>query len=839
MRPRFQFSFCRFLAASTTVFVIVTQAQLHAASDSWNVDAAGNWNATGSWLSGTQVPGSTTLDNTDVATFGFTLTADRIVTVDSPRFIGGISFGNTSAFKSTLSGGALNLNNGGVVQTLSGNGNHTDTISSPIKISGVSAAAAAFTANATSATSLLSIGAVTGSATASNTTTLTLNGTNTGANVVSGIIGNGAGGGTLGIAKSDTGSWILSGLNTYTGSTTVTNGTLVSNNLRGLGATTSLLQLNGGTVDLAFGTANDSPLNNTTVGGNATILSNRLAAGAGFSHTMGTLAFTTASTLTANKGANVTSGLQRLQFGNWTVANGCTVDANGGVLLILGSLQTTNPSANFALKSTDGTGSLRTYLTAAGARTGTVTIDTGASGGLVQFGTNNPFGAGSAVELKSGRTNFLNLNSSGNGVGTNNSFTPGYNTTVTGNSSLFLFNGGASVGSVSNLTLGTLSIGANTLTTGNYGGTTATGTMSFGVTTLTGNATFNVANDTGTQTGILTLTLGAVGDGGSGFGLTKSGIGNLVLGATNTYTGTTAVNAGTLLLNGSIAGTATVGTTGTLAGSGTVTGATTIATTGILSPGNNSVGTLNFGSSLTLDSGSTYAVTISGATSNDKVVATGALTANGTIAVTLSGYTPVSGDTFDLADAASISGTPTFNFSAAVLGSGLVWNTSSFATNGTIKVASSASYPTWISGFSFVGGADTTPTGDPDADGISNGAEFVLGGNPATGMDSALLPTIELVTNPIGVPTGDYLLFTYRRSDASVAAGVTAVCETSTSLPGSWTTAVDGTAGVVILTDDNYGSFVPAPAANTDRVRVYVPRAANTKLFGRLRVTVP
>jgi hypothetical protein len=42
----------------------------HAASDSWNVDAAGNWNTNTNWLSGTQAPGSTTTDNADVATFG-------------------------------------------------------------------------------------------------------------------------------------------------------------------------------------------------------------------------------------------------------------------------------------------------------------------------------------------------------------------------------------------------------------------------------------------------------------------------------------------------------------------------------------------------------------------------------------------------------------------------------------------------------------------------------------------------------------------------------------------------------------------------------------------------
>jgi hypothetical protein len=107
-------------------------------------------------------------------------------------------------------------------------------------------------------------------------------------------------------------------------------------------------------------------------------------------------------------------------------------------------------------------------------------------------------------------------------------------------------------------------------------------------------------------------------------------------------------------------------------------------------------------------------------------------------------------------------------------------------------------------------------------------------------MDAALLPTLELVTDPVStpaIPAGDYLLFTYRRSDLSVSAGVTADCETDADLVAPWTPAT-GAPGVVIQVDDNF-TFTPPAAANTDRVRVYVPRAANTKLFGRLNVEVP
>jgi hypothetical protein len=129
---------------------------------------------------------------------------------------------------------------------------------------------------------------------------------------------------------------------------------------------------------------------------------------------------------------------------------------------------------------------------------------------------------------------------------------------------------------------------------------------------------------------------------------------------------------------------------------------------------------------------------------------------------------------------------------------------------------------------------------DPDSDDIPNSVEMIIGGNPQTGMDTALLPTLELVTDPVTSPTiavGNYLLFTYRRSDLSVAGGLTADCETNTDLIGPWT-SVTGTPGVVIRVDDNH-SFTPAAAANTDRVRVYVPRGANTVRFAHLKAVVP
>jgi len=168
-----------------------------AADGSWNTNNAGTWSTSSNWL-GSVIPGSTTATNSaDIATFGFTLTAGRTVTVDANRNIGGITFSNTSAFGYTLQTGNLLLSNGGTIQTATAAGAHTDTISSAIAIQG-NGGSATFTAGGTNAANRLSIGAVTGVSTAGSTTTLTLNGINTGStNAITGTIADGTGGGQL------------------------------------------------------------------------------------------------------------------------------------------------------------------------------------------------------------------------------------------------------------------------------------------------------------------------------------------------------------------------------------------------------------------------------------------------------------------------------------------------------------------------------------------------------------------------------------------------------------------------------------------------------------------
>jgi autotransporter-associated beta strand protein len=96
---------------------------------------------------------------------------------------------------------------------------------------------------------------------------------------------------------------------------------------------------------------------------------------------------------------------------------------------------------------------------------------------------------------------------------------------------------------------------------------------------------------------------GVISDEGTGGNLVKNGAGTLALGGHNTYTGGTTVNAGTLLVNGSVAGgSVTVADGAVLGGTGSIGGPTTVELGGTLSPG-QSLGMLTFLDDLTLDVG--------------------------------------------------------------------------------------------------------------------------------------------------------------------------------------------------------------------------------------------
>lgn len=81
--------------------------------------------------------------------------------------------------------------------------------------------------------------------TAAAVRTLTLEGTNTGLNTISGVIANNSNQGRINLTKAGSGTWVLGGLNTYTGDTTISGGTLT------LGVTNAVATA----TDIKLGTA--------------------------------------------------------------------------------------------------------------------------------------------------------------------------------------------------------------------------------------------------------------------------------------------------------------------------------------------------------------------------------------------------------------------------------------------------------------------------------------------------------------------------------------------------------------------------------------------------------
>ncbi|MCF5649758.1 autotransporter domain-containing protein [Pseudomonas syringae] len=109
-------------------------------------------------------------------------------------------------------------------------------------------------------------------------------------------------------------------------------------------------------------------------------------------------------------------------------------------------------------------------------------------------------------------------------------------------------------------------------------------------------------------------------------GLTKQGIGTLVLTGANSYSGPTLVNQGRLAINGSLASAVTVNNGGILGGNGSVT-SLNANRGGTVAPG-NSIGTLQVAGDLNLAPGSTYAVEFS-PTASDRIVVGGTATVSG------------------------------------------------------------------------------------------------------------------------------------------------------------------------------------------------------------------
>jgi autotransporter-associated beta strand protein len=236
-------------------------------------------------------------------------------------------------------------------------------------------------------------------------------------------------------------------------------------------------------------------------------------------------------------------------------------------------------------------------------------------------------------------------------------------------------NGTLTLASTNNSLTGSLTVSNGTLQLGNG---ISDGTL--GAATVMNNSAISL-----NIIGAITLPDAISGTGS----LTENGAGTVALSGVNTYTGPTRVNAGTLLVNGSLGTSSVTVAGGILGGHGVVNGSVTVQSGGTLAPGVAGMDTLTFGGSLTLMAGSTNVMEINGAAqTNDVIRGVNLLAYGGTLIVTNLGSTLTVGDSFRLFYATNYSG----DFAALnlpPLGTGLAWNTDGL-TNGILSIVAVA-----------------------------------------------------------------------------------------------------------------------------------------------------
>lgn len=539
-------------------------------------------------------------------------------------------------------------------------------------------------ASGTGAVNFTATGAVTLSGT-NTARTLTLTGTNTATNTLGLSIGNNGSGATA-VTKDGSGTWALTNTaSSYTGVTTINAGTLVVSKLANGGNNSSIgaanngatfLVINGGT--LRYTGSGDTTNRLFTLGANGATID---------SSGSGALTFSNTGSLSATGSGNRTLTLT----GSYT----------GGANTLASVI--TNPGSGTTSLVKDGAGTWT--LTATNTFSGNVSV------------VNGTLGATAAGSLGTGA---LSLDGGTLRLANNSATNFGRNTTVTVNSTVVADRATSSTTGVTH-TLGTLSIGDQTLSISRGSNITGSGVggITFGATTLTGNSAFSTGANS-------LLTLGALNDGGVARTLTFTGSGTTALGssATSLVSGTAInVTGGTLNSNNANAlgsnanvtvssgATFGVGASQTVAGLNGVAGST-------VSLGSNAL-TINSSSGIN----GTFAGTINGTG--------GSIVKSGSDSLTLSGSNGYTGGT-------------TLNAGTLFAGSNTAFGTGTLTINGGILAASGGartlSNNVVLGGNFTVGGSDNLTFG---------GSTFNLGGDRTITVDNSATTTISAsITQP-------------------------------------------------------------------------------------------
>jgi fibronectin-binding autotransporter adhesin len=521
-----------------------------------------------------------------------------------------INYGGSSSSNSAIGTGSL-LFNGGTVANTSGSPvtlatNNALTLNQNVTFIGTSDLN-------------LGTGAVSLGTTAIAARTITVNSNTL---TIGGSISNGTGTTpTTAITKAGSGTLTLSGSSTYSGATSLNAGTLqllatAANTTAGVSSviSASALSLASGTTLGLRGDGNitfaDAGVSLQAANSTQTFDVGHISTGSGNTLTLsGAIAVSDTVTTTFNVTDSTGSG-DTLGLGTLTVQQGTLALNSTTANLTIAGIVGTSTSGNNII-TTNGAGNV-TFgnITASSGKSLNLTVGTvsGTTGTVTLSGTDSFNGAngGSTVALDSGT---LILNS----------------TAALNNLQHFNIAGGSFDAMVASVTVPSPAqtwsgdftfVGTNSLNLG------------AGSVTLSGSSR---------QVTVLANTLtvgGAIGDGGSGFGITKLGSGTLVLGGSNTYSGVTTISAGKVRIintSGSATGSGIVSLDGvntTLSGTGISTGALTVTDGGRLAPGLNTVdadgsGHTNFGNAGKLSVGTSGGLTLTSANLDFDLGATG------------------------------------------------------------------------------------------------------------------------------------------------------------------------------------------------------------------------
>ncbi|RYD34167.1 MAG: hypothetical protein EOP87_09710 [Verrucomicrobiaceae bacterium] len=350
------------------------------------------------------------------------------------------------------------------------------------------------------------------------TKVLALAGSTTGTGEIAATLSNGSGTGVVAVSKSGTGTWTLSSANSYTGSTTVSGGILSISNALALGANTGATTVTAGSLSLTGG---------ITVSGEAL--------------TINGIGLNSSGALRNGGGNNTWTGDVFLGASGGTGTNNAArIGAVSGTITVSGTIQD-GATRNVGVRNADGAGTTvfsgqntytgATHIVVGPLRVGSLnSVETNPVLGTVKSGSSN---LGAPTSVEDGTIHF----SSG--------------TAVVGQ--LIYTGTGETTDRVLNL-FGT--------TTGAVLSQSGTGLLKFtSALTATGLGNKTLALQ-GSTSGTGEIAGAIVNSTGFATSVSKSGTGTWTLSGANTYSGSTTVTGGVMVVSGGINSTTSLSVTG-------------------------------------------------------------------------------------------------------------------------------------------------------------------------------------------------------------------------------------------------------------------------------------